>query len=93
MPKIFTKQMSVEDAKDLGTDNWGYWDCEPATFDWTYFEQETAYILEGDVIVTSKYETVHITENMLVSFPKGLTCTWEIRKTIKKKYIFNFPVE
>ena len=59
-------------------------------FDWSYPEQETAYVFEGDVIVTSDDEATHITGGMLVSFPKEMKCTWEVRKTIKKVYKFNY---
>jgi uncharacterized protein len=33
-------------------------------------------------------QTVHITDNMLVIFPKGLKCTWGVKKHIKKVYMF-----
>ncbi|TYQ13080.1 UNVERIFIED_CONTAM: hypothetical protein Cloal_4129 [Acetivibrio alkalicellulosi] len=92
MSKIKARKMSLEEAKQLGIDTWSRWECEPDTFDWEYPEQETAYVFEGDVIVTTQDEEVHITENMLVSFPKGLKCTWKVQKTIKKVYTFNFEV-
>lgn len=85
--------MPLEEAQKLGIDTWNRWECEPSKFDWEYSEQETAYVFEGDVIVTSGEEVTHITENMLVSFPKGMKCTWEVRKTIKKVYTFNFEIE
>ncbi|MBZ4646129.1 MAG: hypothetical protein JG777_1618 [Clostridia bacterium] len=93
MNKIITKTMSLEEAKKLGIDSWNRWECEPSIFDWQYPEQETAYVFEGDVIVKTSDQEVHITNGMLVSFPKGLKCTWEVRKTIKKAYTFNFSIE
>lgn len=93
MQKIRTKQMSIEEAKKLGISSWSNWECELSTFDWEYPEQEAAYVFEGDVIVTSGDEVAHITGGMLVSFPKGMKCTWEVRKTIKKAYTFNFEME
>jgi hypothetical protein len=92
MDKIITKKMGIEEAKKLGIDNWSRWECEPSVFDWEYDEQEIAYVFEGDVIVKTPEQTVHITDNMLVSFPKGLKCTWEVNKTIKKVYTFNFDI-
>jgi uncharacterized cupin superfamily protein len=93
MPRIKVKPMTLEEAKKLGIDSWGRWECEPSKFDWEYDEQETAYVFEGDVIVTTPEEEVHIKENMLVSFPAGLKCTWDVRKTIKKAYTFNFNID
>ncbi|WP_242863220.1 cupin domain-containing protein [Caloranaerobacter ferrireducens] len=92
MESIKIKKISLEEAKKLGIDSWSHWECEPSTFDWEYDEQETAYVFEGDVIVTTPEQTVHITDNMLVSFPKGLKCTWEVRKKIRKVYTFNFEI-
>ena len=93
MSKIVTKPMSIEEAKKLGIDSWSRWECEPSIFDWEYDEQETAYVFEGDVVVTAGDEKVHITGGMLVSFPKGMKCVWEVRETIKKAYTFNYPIE
>jgi uncharacterized protein len=93
MAKIKLKKMSLEEAKQLGIDFWGRWESEPDIFDWEYSEQETAYVFEGDVLVTSGDEEAHITGNMLVSFPKGMKCTWKVQKPIKKAYTFNFEVD
>ena len=90
MSKIVTKVMSLDEAKKLGIDSWGRWECEPSTFDWHYDEQETAYVFEGDVIVTADGEQTHITGGMLVTFPAGMSCTWEVREKISKVYTFNF---
>ncbi|RKD31951.1 cupin domain-containing protein [Thermohalobacter berrensis] len=93
MDKIKTRKLSLEEAKKLGIDSWDTWECEPDTFDWEYAEQETAYVFEGDVIVKTGEQTVHITGGMLVSFPKGLKCTWEVREKIRKVYTFNFDID
>src|SRR5690554_7772666 len=42
----------------LGVDNWAPWDCEPSVFDWEYDCEETAYIKEGKVTVSSPEGTV-----------------------------------
>jgi uncharacterized protein len=93
MARIKIKEMSLDEAKKLGIDSWRKWECDPDTFDWEYADQETAYVFEGDVIVTSGDEEAHITGNMLVSFPKGMKCTWKVQQTIKKVYTFDYEVE
>lgn len=90
MKNIITEPMSLEEARKLGIASWSHWECAPSTFDWEYAEDETAYVLEGDVIVKTPDQDVHITGGMLVTFPKGLKCIWEVKKTIKKVYTFNF---
>ena len=90
MAEIVTKKMSLDEAKKLGIDSWSRWECEPSTFDWSYAEEETAYVFEGDVIVTADSKQTHITGGMLVTFPAGMSCTWEVREKIGKVYTFNF---
>lgn len=86
--KITVTPMSIDEAKKLGIDNWSEWGCEPSTFDWSYSEKETAYIFEGDVIVTANGEDTHILPNTLVVFPKGMDCVWKVNKTVRKVYKF-----
>ena len=93
MDRIVVKPMDLEEAKKLGIDQWARWECEPSLFPWHYPEQETAYIFEGDVIVTANGEQTHLTGGLLVAFPQGMECHWEVRKTIKKAYTFNFPID
>ncbi|WP_034328286.1 cupin domain-containing protein [Alkaliphilus transvaalensis] len=90
MEKIEVKKLTLQEAKEMEVDLWNRWQCEPSIFDWEYPEEETAYFYEGEVIVTTSDETVHITEGMLVTFPKGLKCTWDVKKHIDKVYTFNF---
>ena len=73
----------------MGIYNWPIWKKEASTFPWTYDQQETCYILQGEVVVTPDGgEPVEIVRGDLVTFPKGMTCTWEIKQDIKKHYIF-----
>lgn len=90
MSKIITQEISVEEAKKLGIDEWSEWTCQPSTFDWEYSEDETAYVFEGDVMVRTDDEEVHIIGGMLVTFPKGMQCVWEVRKPVRKVYTLNF---
>ncbi|NMA94890.1 MAG: DUF861 domain-containing protein [Clostridiales bacterium] len=89
MSKIDIELLDLESAIKLGIDNWSEWGCEVSKFDWYYDKSETCYILEGDVLVITDHEKVHIRDGMLVTFPEGLKCIWDVRKPIKKKYIFN----
>ena len=38
--------------ESLGVSSWPIWGCEVSTFPWTYADQETCLLLEGDVTVT-----------------------------------------
>ncbi len=73
----------------LGVDDWPTWEKEVSTFPWKYERQETCYIVAGRVIVTpDDGEPVELGEGDLVTFPAGMSCTWDIREAIEKHYIF-----
>ena len=82
-------QKEIEEKKVKDTiKGWNAWSCEPSTFDWEYEEKETAYVFEGEVRVKSAAETAEIKGGQLVQFPKGMKCTWEVIKPIRKVYTF-----
>lgn len=75
--------------EELGVTSWGIWEKEESTFPWTYDMNETCYFLEGDVTVTpDNGEAVTVGKGDLVTFPQGMSCTWEIRSAVKKHYNF-----
>ncbi|MDJ0733295.1 MAG: cupin domain-containing protein [Nostocaceae cyanobacterium] len=82
-------QPTSERLNELGVFKWGIWQKEASKFPWTYDSQETCYFLEGDVIVTPDGgQPVQMGKGDLVTFPAGMSCTWEIRSDVKKHYIF-----
>jgi len=69
--------------------SWPIWTKEKSEFPWTYDEKEVCYFLEGDVVVTPDGgEPVEVGVGDLVTFPKGMSCTWEVRKAVRKHYKF-----
>jgi uncharacterized cupin superfamily protein len=73
----------------LGVTSWGVWTKEVSEFPWTYDEPETCYFLEGEVIVKpAGGAPVRIGKGDLVTFPAGLSCTWEVRRPVRKHYRF-----
>jgi uncharacterized cupin superfamily protein len=73
----------------MGIYGWPVWSKEVSNFPWKYDRQETCYILDGEVIVTPDGgEPVEIVAGDLVTFPKGMSCTWDIKEDIKKHYNF-----
>jgi len=72
--------------------DWAIWGKEVSEFPWTYDSNETCYILEGEATITPDGgESVLVTAGDLVTFPKGMSCTWKITKAIKKHYLFDQP--
>lgn len=90
MARISKEKASPEKLQSLQVNTWSPWECEPSTFPWTYDANETAYVLEGEVTVTCPDgERVDIGPGDLVRFPQGLSCTWEVKKKIRKVYRFD----
>ena len=86
---VVEKNPSAERLEHLGILKCPTWSKEPSSFPWTYSEQETAYILEGEVTVTpDNGEPVSFTKGDLVIFASGLKCTWHVKTPLKKHYQF-----
>jgi len=69
----------------LGVTSWPTWGCGVSTFPWSYDEQETCLLLEGDVTVTpDDGEPVRIGAGDLVVFDAGLSCTWDVHVPVRK---------
>jgi len=84
-----TRNPSDQTLKELGVHNWGIWTKEVSTFPWHYDEEETCYFLEGEVVVRPEGgEEVTVGKGDLVTFPQGMSCTWEVRKPVRKHYRF-----
>ena len=78
-----------ESLKNQGIFNWPVWTKEASEFPWKYDDDETCYILEGEIIVTPDGGMpVEIRKGDLVIFPKGMSCTWKIQKDVRKHYKF-----
>jgi len=90
MAKITVEHNPSQERLDaLGILHCPTWSKEPSSFPWTYSEQETAYVLEGEVTVTPNGgEPVNFGKGDLVIFPSGLSCTWHVKKALKKHYKF-----
>ncbi len=72
-----------------GVLSWPIWEKEVSEFDWHYDSTEECYLLEGKVVVkTGDGDEVEFGKGDYVTFPKGLSCRWEVKEPVKKHYIF-----
>jgi len=73
----------------LGVQRWPIWTKEVSTFPWSYDSAETCYILEGEIeVIPAGGSPVRIGPGDLVTFPRGMDCTWRISKPVRKHYTF-----
>ena len=81
------KNPSQTKLNALNVSNWPTWQKEVSTFDWTFHEQEVAYILEGECVITPTGGTpVSFGKGDLVTFPAGLKASWQVIKPLHKHY-------
>ena len=81
---------SPEKLDSIGVYDWPIWEKEASIFPWTYDSSETCYLLAGKVTVTpDDGEPMTFQANDLVTFPAGMSCTWEIHEPVRKHYNFS----
>lgn len=83
-PKV--KKPSKKEQEEA--QSWPVWEKEESTFPWEYTVQEVCLILDGNAVVQTEEGNVEFGAGDYVIFPKGLKCTWEIKKKIRKHYTF-----
>lgn len=73
-----------------GVLNWGTWGCQVSKFPWTYEENESCYLLKGKVTVTPSDGRKEVTfgKGDFVTFPAGMSCTWDVSEAVQKHYMF-----
>ncbi|AGA91167.1 putative enzyme of the cupin superfamily [Thioflavicoccus mobilis 8321] len=71
----------------LGVEDWPIWTKEVSTFPWRYDREETCYVLRGRFTVTPEGGAPQtFGRGDLITFPAGLSCTWEIHQPVEKHY-------
>jgi uncharacterized cupin superfamily protein len=87
--EIQVKKPTKQEVEKLKINSWPIWEKEESSFDWFYDTAETCLFLEGEVEVEcAGGKIVKIQKGDLVTFPKGLKCTWHVKKAVKKHYKF-----
>jgi len=69
--RIRIEQNNREKMAQQGVFGWPIWTCEPSVFDWHYDQEESCYILEGEITVKTNYEEVAIGPGDYVTLSQG----------------------
>ena len=89
MSILVTSPCTETTIQELGIKNWPIWTCDVSSFNWTYEDQETCLLLEGEVTVTPEGGTpVQFGAGDLVVFPAVMDCRWDVHNTVSKHYRF-----
>ncbi len=86
--KVIVEKPYEQRLVDLGVRSWPIWTKEVSSFDWQYDEKEVCLFLEGEVTLKTPFESVSFGKGDLVTFPQGLSCTWHVKKPVRKHYKF-----
>jgi uncharacterized protein len=88
MAKVIIEKLSEKEIADREIKSWPVWTKEISRFDWFYDSEEECLILEGEVTVETTEGNYSIKAGDFVTFTKGLKCTWDIKKAVRKHYNF-----
>lgn len=88
MSNIVVEHSPAQSRLDaLGVAKWPTWSKENSVFPWFFHEQEIAWILEGECVITPEGGApVIFGKGDLVTFPAGMKCSWEVRQPLHKHY-------
>ena len=93
MSQVLANKITVEKnppqsrLETLGVSKWATWQKEVSVFPWTFPEQEIAFILEGECVITpTGGAPVSFGKGDLVTFPAGMTASWEVKQPLHKHY-------
>jgi hypothetical protein len=87
MAEIEVRQPSEAELEEMGVFDWPTWEKGESRFPWTYDEREVCYLVQGRVTVEPEDgEAVTFGAGDLVTFPKGMNCTWDIHEAVKKHF-------
>jgi hypothetical protein len=90
--KIQIQKPDKEDLETRGVLSWPIWEKEVSRFDWYYEDIEECYLLEGKVVVeTEDGEKVEFGKGDFVTFPRGLSCIWDIKEPLRFKREIQCP--
>ena len=87
MKVLITSPCSASVIIQYGIKSWPIWECKPSKFKWYYDDKEICLIVEGQARITTLNGEIYVIKaGDLVEFPAGLSCEWQIIKSIKKHF-------
>lgn len=87
--EIKVQKLSKQDLERKGVFDWPIWEKETSRFPWVYDNIEECYFLEGKVTMeTRDGKAINFGKGDFVTFPRGLSCVWDIKEPVRKHYNF-----
>lgn len=85
---VIVEKFDEDYLRVKGVFNWPTWEKEVSVFDWYYDADEQCYFIEGEVEVETPEGIVKVKKGDFVTFKKGLSCKWNVKKRVLKHYYF-----
>ena len=85
---IRIEKLQQDEITKRGILSWPIWEKEESRFDWHYDSIEECLLLEGKVVVETADGNVEFGKGDFVTFPKGLSCVWDVKEPVRKHYNF-----
>ncbi len=89
MSEITIIRLSEKEILERNIRSWPIWTKEISRFDWYYESEEACLIMEGEISVETANGEYNIQAGDFVVFAKGLRCTWNVIKPVRKHYQFS----
>ncbi len=86
---IKVEKLTKDEIEKRGIHSWPVWEKDVSRFDWYYDSTEECLILEGEVTVETEEGSVSFGTGDFVTFPRGLSCVWDIKEKVRKHYNFS----
>lgn len=88
MESVIIEKLNSQEIEKRGIAKWPIWTKEVSRFEWYYDSDEMCLILEGEVVVETAQGNFAVSAGDFVTFRKGLSCIWNVKKPVKKHYNF-----
>src|SRR5664279_2864182 len=61
------------------------WECTPGLFNWHYAEDETVFVISGEVFITTANGAERrLGQGDMAFFPAGSSCAWRVTQCVRK---------
>jgi uncharacterized cupin superfamily protein len=86
--QVIIEKLTESQIEEKQIRKWSIWEKEVSEFEWFYDSMEQCLFLEGEVTVKTSEGEYLISKGDFVTFNKGLACTWQVKKAVRKYYKF-----
>ena len=86
--QVVIEKLTETQIEEKQIRKWSIWEKEISEFEWFYDSMEQCLFLEGEVTIKTPEGDFQISKGDFVTFNKGLRCTLQVKKAVRKHYKF-----